>query len=157
MSDHEGFMREAIELAQEKMLEGHGGPFGAIIVRDSEIIGRGWNQVTSANDPTAHAEVMAIRDACSRIQEFSLASGTIYCSCEPCPMCLGAIYWSRLDSIYFAGSSADAAEAGFDDRHIHEELNLPQQSRSLPMQQLLQTDALDVFSQWKRKEDRIDY
>ena len=157
MSDHEGFMREAIELAQEKMLEGHGGPFGAIIVRDSEIIGRGWNQVTSANDPTAHAEVMAIRDACSRIQEFSLASGTIYCSCEPCPMCLGAIYWSRLDSIYFAGSSADAAEAGFDDRHIYEELNLPQQSRSLPMQQLLQTDALDVFSQWKRKEDRIDY
>ena len=157
MSDHEGFMREAIELAQEKMLEGHGGPFGAIIVRDSEIIGRGWNQVTSANDPTAHAEVMAIRDACSRIQEFSLASGTIYCSCEPCPMCLGAIYWSRLDSIYFAGSSADAAEAGFDDRHIYEELNLPQQSRSLPMQQLLQADALDVFSQWKRKEDRIDY
>src|SRR5687767_3113945 len=114
-----------------------GGPFGAVIVRDGAVIGRGWNQVTSACDPTAHAEIVAIRDACSRLRTFRLENCEIYCSCEPCPLCLAAIYWSRIDRIYYAASCADAAASGFDDSVLYQEIRKPAGERSMPMEQAL--------------------
>lgn len=119
------YLRLAIELSREKMEANEGGPFGAVIVRDGQIIGRGWNRVTSTNDPTAHAEVVAIRDACQQVKNFTLAGCELYTSCEPCPMCLAAIYWSRLDRIYFASTAQDSAAADFDDQNIYCELSLP--------------------------------
>lgn len=157
MSYSEIFLLEAIRLSKEKMEDDEGGPFGAVIVKDSKIIGRGWNRVTSANDPTAHAEVMAIRDACSTLGTFSLEECEIYASCEPCPMCLSAIYWARLDALYFAASREDAAAAGFDDALLYEEVPKDWNSRTLKAGQHLTTEAQEVFTLWKNKRDRIDY
>ena len=151
------FLREAIRLSLEKMDANKGGPFGAVIVRDQQIIGRGWNRVTSTNDPTAHAEVVAIRDACSHLKTFSLVGCEIYCSCEPCPLCLAAIYWSRLDRISYAATCADAASAGFDDGKFYRELALPIANRSIPMVQSLRDEACVVLNAWLKKEDRIRY
>lgn len=151
------FLREAIRLSIEKMHGNEGGPFGAVVVRGGEIIGRGWNRVVSANDPTAHAEMVAIRDACSYLKTFSLEGSEIYCSCQPCPMCLFGIYWSRLDCIYYGATSNDAAEAGFDDRDFYRELGRPADERRIPMKQALRDEAGEAFHQWLGKEDRIRY
>ena len=151
------FLREAIRLSIDKMQAGQGGPFGAVVTRDGEIIGRGWNQVTSANDPTAHAEVVAIRDACARLKTFSLAGCEIYASCEPCPLCLSAVYWSRIEHVYYAASCDDAAEAGFDDRELYRELARPAAERQIAMDQALREEALEAMRAWMSKEDRISY
>lgn len=151
------FMREAIRLSLEKMEADAGGPFGAIVAREEEIIGRGWNQVTSTNDPTAHAEVVAIRDACARLRTFSLAGCEIYTSCEPCPLCLAAVYWSRLTCIYYAAGCEDAAAAGFDDQFLYEELQRPPALRSIPRQQALREQALVAFEAWRNKPNRVLY
>ena len=151
------FLREAIHLSIEKMQANEGGPFGAVVVRGDDIVGRGWNRVTSTNDPTAHAEIMAIREACARLQTFSLAGCEIYCSSEPCPMCLAAIYWSRLDRVYFAATRADASAAGFDDSLFYDELNKPCQDRAVPMVQALCEEARVAFTAWLQKDDRIEY
>lgn len=151
------FLREAIRLSHEKMQAGEGGPFGAVIVRDGEIIGRGWNRVTSTNDPTAHAEVVAIRDACARLQTFALAGCEIYSSCEPCPLCLAAIYWSRLSRVHFAATCDDAAAAGFDDRQFYLEIQKPADERSIPTEQALRVEALVALHAWTAKNDRIRY
>ena len=150
-------MREAIALSIEKMEAGEGGPFGAVIVKDGGVIGRGWNRVTSANDPTAHAEIMAIRDACRTLQSFDLSGCEIYSSCEPCPMCLAAIYWARIDRLYFAATRDDAAHAGFDDAHFYEEIAKPRHARRLAAEQLLQNEARKAFDLWMKKPERIRY
>lgn len=155
--EHERFMRRAIGLSREKMRDGAGGPFGAVVVRDGEIVGEGWNQVTSANDPTAHAEVVAIRHACDRLGTFSLRGCVIYTSCEPCPMCLSAIYWARLDAIYYANTQEDAATIGFDDAFLYREVALPAERRSLATVRLLGDEARAVFDEWTAKPDRIAY
>ena len=154
---NEEFMREAIRISVEKMGDGCGGPFGAVVAKDGRIIARGWNQVTSTNDPTAHAEIVAVREACQQLNDFRLAGCEIYSSCEPCPMCLSAIYWARLDRLYFAATRQDAAEAGFDDDWLYREIPLPVEQRRLPARQLLREAALDAFAQWKAKPDRIPY
>ncbi|MFT5128016.1 MAG: guanine deaminase [Rhodothermales bacterium] len=146
--DHEAFIREAIASARLAAEGAGGGPFGAVIVRDGIVIGRGRNGVTTCNDPTAHAEVAAIRDACARIQDYRLAGCVIYSSCEPCPMYLGAIYWARLGALYFAATRDDAAAIGFDDRRLYDELPLPLNERSLPSTQLLREEALPAFAAW---------
>jgi guanine deaminase len=151
------FLREAIRLSMEKMQLNEGGPFGAVVVRDGEIIARGWNRVTSANDPTAHAEIVAIREACARLDTFSLVGCDLYASCEPCPLCLAAIYWSRLDRIYFGATCADAARAGFDDQHFYDEIRRPTSERSLPMQQALREEAVVALQAWTAKTDRTLY
>src|SRR5579864_7036921 len=150
-------MRRAIALSAEKMAAGCGGPFGAIIARGGEVIASGWNQVTSANDPTAHAEIVAIREACRTTGSFSLEGCDIYTSCEPCPMCLGAIYWARLDRVYFAATANDAAEAGFDDSFIYEELKRPYGARGIPFEPMMREAGLEPFREWARKSDRIRY
>ena len=150
-------MRRAIELARDGMTANAGGPFGCVVARGDEIVGEGSNRVTSSNDPTAHAEVVAIRDACSRLQTFQLEGCTIYTSCEPCPMCLGAIYWARPDAIYFAGTREDAAEAGFDDEHFYNQLNMANDDRELPLKGLLRDEARAVFQSWIAKPDKTDY
>ena len=150
-------MREAIRLAKEGMSRGLGGPFGAVVVKEGRVVGRGNNQVTSTNDPTAHAEVMAIRDACRNLNTFQLDGCTLYTSCEPCPMCLGAIYWARLERIVYGCFDTDAAEAGFDDQFIYREIEKPRNQRSIPMKQLLRDEAWTVFEEWKSKEDKIHY
>jgi len=150
-------MREAIRLAREKMRRGAGGPFGAVIVRDGQIIARGWNRVTSTNDPTAHAEVTAIRAACRKLQTFQLDDCELYASCEPCPMCLAAIYWARLKIIYYAGTRRDAARIAFDDDLIYREISRPVARRKIPMRQLLRPETLAVFAEWKNKADKIRY
>ena len=134
-----------------------GGPFGAVIVRDGEIIARGENRVTVCNDPTAHAEVSAIREAAARMGTYDLSGCEIYSSCEPCPMCLGAIYWARLDRLYYAGTRADAANVGFDDAHIYEELPLDPSQRELPTESLLREEAQRVFEAWAEKADKKEY
>ena len=154
---HDHFLREAIRLSVDKMRAGEGGPFGAVIVKEEAIVGRGFNRVTSANDPTAHAEIVAIRDACSRLGGFSLAGCEIYSSCEPCPMCLAAIYWARLQRLYYAATRRDAAEAGFDDAHIYQQIALPPAARRLATQQALRPEALAAFQAWREKEDRVPY
>jgi len=150
-------MRAAIRLALEKMRRGDGGPFGAVVVRRGKIVGRGWNRVTSTNDPTAHAEVTAIRDACLRLKTFRLEECEIYASCEPCPMCLAAIYWARIGKIVYAGSGRDAAAIGFDDDSICREMALPVSRRKIPVRQLLRGEALKVFKEWRDKPDKIRY
>ena len=157
MSEHELFMRAAIQLAEEGLKAGAGGPFGAVVVKDGIIIGRGWNQVTSMNDPTAHAEVMAIRDACSKLGSFQLDDCEIYTSCEPCPMCLGAIYWARPNKVYYACTHNDAAKAGFDDSFIYEEITITPADRKIPGIMLLQEEARKVFEKWLQKEDKVKY
>ena len=155
-SSPEAFMREAIKLSAESVRSG-GGPFGAVIVRDGEIIARGENRVTVCNDPTAHAEVSAIREAAARLGTYDLSGCEIYSSCEPCPMCLGAIYWARLDKLYYAGTRADAANVGFDDAHIYEELPLDPSQRELPTESLLREEAQRVFEAWAEKADKKEY
>jgi guanine deaminase len=154
---NQDFLREAIRLSLEKMEAGEGGPFGAVVVQNGKIVGRGWNRVTSINDPTAHAEIVAIRDACACLKTFSLAGCEIYTSCEPCPMCFAAIYWARLKQIYYATTGQDAAAVGFDDCQFSQELALPASTRSIPMIQDLQEEGREAFRAWMRKADRILY
>lgn len=154
---HEYFMEKAVELSLENMRAGKGGPFGAIIVRQGKIVGTGANHVTSDNDPTAHAEVVAIRDACKNLGTFQLDDCEIYTSCEPCPMCLAAIYWARPKAIYYANTRKDAADIGFDDDFLYEELKKNLEERSLPIYQLDKSNALKVFEERKRKTDKIEY
>ena len=150
-------LREAIHLSVEHMQNGEGGPFGAVVVRGNEVVGRGWNRVTSTNDPTAHAEIVAIRDACKNLKTFSLEGCEIYSSCEPCPMCMGAILWARLGAVYYAASSEDAAAAGFDDRTIDDEIHKPACQCSIPMKQALRAEACEAFAKWREKPDRVEY
>ena len=147
----------SMDLAREHMLAGEGGPFGAVIARNGDIIATGWNQVTSTNDPTAHAEMVAIREATRALSHFSLEGCTVYASCEPCPMCLAACYWARVDRILFAATRHDAAAAGFDDEFIYRELRLPLGERSLTMQQQLAAEGAAVFREWDVKGDKIRY
>lgn len=151
------FMREAIRISLRKMRQNEGGPFGAVVVKGGRIVGRGWNRVTSANDPTAHAEVMAIRDACRRLQTFSLEGCELYASCEPCPMCLAAIYWARLKRVYFGNTRKDAARIGFDDDFLYREFARPIARRTLPLKQLLPREARAAFDEWERKPDKVSY
>ena len=150
-------MRAAIRLSFSKMRADCGGPFGAVVVRNSKIVGRGWNRVTSTNDPTAHAEITAIRDACKRLKTFQLADCELYTSCEPCPMCLSAIYWARLKKVYYANTRKDAADIDFDDDLIYREVAQPISKRLIPMKQVLRTEALKAFAEWKTKADKVDY
>ncbi len=153
----EGFMRRAIDLSQEKMDANCGGPFGAVIVRNGRIIAEGWNEVTSANDPTAHAEVMAIRKAALAAGNYSLEGCELYTSCAPCPMCLSAIYWARLDRFFFANTREDAAGIGFDDDFIYREVSLPEHKRTLPGRMMLHEEAKIVFENWLKKSDKTSY
>ena len=150
-------MRVAIDLSARIMRKGLGGPFGAIIVKDGGIVAEGTNEVTSRNDPTAHAEVMAIREACRKLDRFSLEGCEIYTSCEPCPMCLAAIYWARIDKIYFANSRSDAAAIGFDDDHIYREIPKSLEDRALPVERIDLAEARAVFQEWEEKPDKILY
>lgn len=152
----EGYMREAIDLSVNN-IDNDGGPFGAVIVKDGKVIARGVNRVTSNIDPTAHAEVNAIREASKVLGTFDLSGCEIYSSCEPCPMCLGAIYWARLDKLYFANTKQDAKDIEFDDSFIYEELDLPIEKRKIPTKQMLREEALAAFNKWKNKEDKIEY
>lgn len=151
------FLREAIRLAQHGVESEAGGPFGAVVVRQGEILAGGWNCVTSQNDPTAHAEVVAIRAACRKLGTFSLAGCELYASCEPCPMCLAASYWARLDRLVFAATRQDAAAAGFDDAMIYQELELPLAQRRVPTIHEMHADASAPFAAWRRKQDRVPY
>lgn len=157
MATRDELMARAIALSAEKMRAGLGGPFGAIVARDGTILSEGFNQVTSGNDPTAHAEVVAIRAACARLNSFTLQGCEIYTSCEPCPMCLGAIYWARLDRVYYANSRADAAAIGFDDDHIYRELDKPIDGRTIPFIRLESEGARRIFREWLEKPDKITY
>lgn len=150
-------MREAIRLSREGMDGNHGGPFGAIVVKDGKIIGRGFNRVLSSNDPTAHAEVVAIREACRELGSFQLDGCIVYTSCEPCPMCMGALYWARPDAVYYANQRDDAANIGFDDDFIYKELEQPMQERKMPMIPLLREEALDAFRLWAKKDNKTPY
>ncbi|HXI72707.1 MAG TPA: nucleoside deaminase [Verrucomicrobiae bacterium] len=153
----EKFMRAAIQLSLSKMRANCGGPFGAVVVRQGKIVGRGWNQVTSTNDPTAHAEVSAIRDACKKLKTFQLDDCELYTSCEPCPMCLSAIYWARFKKVYYGNTRKDAAKIDFDDDLIYREVAKPIAKRLIPMKQLLRPEALEVFKAWKSKTDKVRY
>ena len=157
LDSHEKFMRRAIELAQKGVDENRGGPFGGVVVKDGEIIGEGFNQVTSTNDPTAHAEVVAVRAACRKLNSFQLDGCFVYTSCEPCPMCLGAIYWARPERIFVAGTKEDAAAAGFDDEHFYSEVEKPNDERELRMESLLREESQAVFQRWIEKPDKIEY
>jgi len=151
------FMQRAIALATENVTSGVGGPFGAVIVRDGEILSTGANLVTATNDPTAHAEVVAIRAACQALGDFQLTGCQVYTSCEPCPMCLAAIYWARCDAIFYGNTAADAAAAGFDDSYLYDELKLPLPERKLPIVRLLGDEAIASFNLWRTKTDKIEY
>jgi guanine deaminase len=151
------FMRRAIELSIENVRSGQGGPFAAVVVKDGEILATGTNVVTTTCDPTAHAEVVAIREACRKLAQFQLESCEIYTTCEPCPMCLGAIYWARPARVYFGNTAADAAAIGFDDSFIYQQLEVSLAERAIPMIQLMREEALSAFQEWERKSDRIRY
>jgi guanine deaminase len=151
------FMQEAIRLATENVRGGHGGPFGAVVVKDGRVVASGVNSVTLTNDPTAHAEVNAIREACLSLSTFQLTGCEIYTSCEPCPMCLGAIYWARPDRIFYAATASDAASAGFDDSFIYDELKLAHSDRRIPFEQIMGEAGLQPFQEWTQKGDRISY
>jgi guanine deaminase len=153
----EKFMRAAIALSLSKMRGNCGGPFGAVVVRKGKIIGRGWNRVTSTNDPTAHAEISAIRDACKKLKTFQLDDCELYASCEPCPMCLAAIYWARFKKVFYANTRKDAARINFDDDLIYREIARPVARRKIPMKQLLRSEALKVFAEWNKKPDKTLY
>ncbi|MBC8987362.1 nucleoside deaminase [Pedobacter sp. N36a] len=154
---HEKFMRMAIGLSEKNVTEELGGPFGAVVVKDGKVIAKSGNKVTSTNDPTAHAEVSAIRMACKKLKTFDLSGCVIYTSCEPCPMCLSAVYWSRINTIYYANTKVDAANIGFDDQFIYEELEKPMAARSLPIQQMLRDEALQAFKLWEQSSMRVTY
>lgn len=151
------FMRRAIALALENVRSLGGGPFAAIVVKEGRVIAEGANRVTALNDPTAHAEVVAIREACRILRDFNLTGCDLYATCEPCPMCLGAIYWARPARVFYAGTAADATAAGFDDALIYQELNRAPAARRIPMSQLLREESLAIFSAWKDKADKIAY
>jgi guanine deaminase len=155
--DHQDLMRVAIRLSVNNVTNRQGGPFGAVIARNGEIIAEGANFVTSTNDPTAHAEVVAIRSACNKLGEYQLKDCQIYCSCEPCPMCLGAIYWARLGAVYYANTQEDAAAIFFDDQFIYDEINRPISERSLPTHQLLREEAWVAFQGWLASDQKIKY
>ncbi|HEK19646.1 MULTISPECIES: nucleoside deaminase [unclassified Mucilaginibacter] len=155
--NHEKFMRMAVELSRYNVENEQGGPFGAVIVKDGEVVARSANKVVPTNDPTAHAEVATIRLACQELGTFNLEGCVIYTSCEPCPMCLGAIYWARIDKVYYANTKRDAADIGFDDHFIYDELELPMAQRKLPFEQLLHSEALEVFKQWQVTEKKTNY
>lgn len=154
---HQNFMREAIRLSVLNVKHEQGGPFAAIVVKEGEIIASGTNMVTSSNDPTAHAEVVAIRNACKILGTYQLSGCELYTSCEPCPMCLGAIYWARPMRIFFGNTQSDAAAIGFDDRFIYQEMALPPDARSIPQQQLLHSEAIEAFRLWDKSEHKRRY
>lgn len=157
-SDYDAhFLALAINLARGHMLAGEGGPFGAVVTRDGQILATGWNQVTSTNDPTAHAEIVALRGASQAGKHFSLQGCVLYTSCEPCPMCLAAAYWARVERIVFAANRQDAAAGGFDDEFLYRELTLPLEQRHLPMQQLMGAEGAAVFQDWEAKGDKVRY
>lgn len=151
------FMKKAIALAKEGMLAGNGGPFGCVIVKDGKIIGQGSNMVLRTNDPTAHAEVVAIRDACKTLNHFQLEGCEVYTSCEPCPMCLGAIFWARPSKVFYACTKEDAADAGFDDQFIYQEIEVQPSERKISMENLLREESLKAFEIWKEKGDKTLY
>src|SRR5882672_3675015 len=153
----EKYMREALSLAESGMRSGRGGPFGCVVVRKGEIVGRGHNRVTSTNDPTAHAEVVAIRDACANLETFQLADCELYTSCEPCPMCLSAIYWARIPKIFYGNTRADAAAIGFDDDFIYQQVPLPPEQRTVKMQLFMRDEAQGAFKEWAKKPDKVRY
>src|SRR5579864_4429256 len=153
----EDFMRQAIELSRKNVRSGKGGPFAALVVRDGKIIGQGTNQVTPQHDPTAHAEIVAIRQACASSKDFQLRGCEMYATCEPCPMCLGAIYWARLSRLYFANTKEDAAAIGFDDSRIYQQFALPAAQREIQTIQLLRAEALAAFREWQAKPDKEMY
>lgn len=157
LTDHGRFMDLAIQKAIKGVMSDEGGPFGCIIVKDGQIIGKGNNKVTSTNDPTAHAEVMAIREACKFLNSFQLDDCIIYTSCEPCPMCLGAIYWARPKKVYYGCSKTDAAGIGFDDNFIYKELDLKPIKRTIPFEQINRKSAMKAFKAWEEKENKIEY
>ena len=156
-NDHKEFMRMAIALSIQNVTESIGGPFGAVIVKDGKFVAGSANKVTSTNDPTAHAEVSAIRLACQKLNTFDLSGCVIYTSCEPCPMCLGAIYWSRIETIHFANTKVDAENIGFSDKFIYEELDKAMDKRSLPVVQMMRDEAMQAFKLWGDSAMRIDY
>ncbi len=151
------FMARAIQLAMDSVQRGQGGPFGAVVVRDATIVAESGNRVTSTNDPTAHAEILAIRQACAKLGIFELNGCDLYTSCEPCPMCMGAIYWARLARVYFASTAQDAAQIGFDDSLIYRELVLPYSARRIPAIQMMRDEALAAFEAWANRTDKITY
>lgn len=151
------FMRRAIELALENVRAVKGGPFAAVVVKDGRIIAEAANSVTSTNDPTAHAEIVAIRAACKALNAFQLTGCHIYTTCEPCPMCMAAIYWSRADRVFYASTAKDAARYGFDDHFIYEQLQLPAHARKLPMTQMMRQEALEPFAVWEKSPEKVDY
>lgn len=154
---HEEFMRRAIELARDGVDKNRGGPFGCVVVKEGKIVGEGCNRVTSTNDPTAHAEIVAIREACRNLGSFQLEGCTVYTSCEPCPMCLGAIYWARPVGIFFAATREDAAAAGFDDKLFYSEIEKPNEDRELRMESLLRAESQKIFQHWIAKPDKTEY
>jgi guanine deaminase len=151
------FMEKAVQIALENVLTNQGGPFGAIVVKDGKVIGIGRNQVTADNDPTAHAEVQAIRDACKYLNDFQLSDCEIYSSCEPCPMCIGAIYWARPKAVYFACTKEEAAKIGFDDQFIYDQLSLPRESRKITMKQLFPKQGDLPFRTWENSQNKVEY
>ena len=156
-SEHIQFIHETIEMATENARRGHGGPFAAMVVVGGKVAGRGVNRVTQNNDPTAHAEVMAIRNACKELDTFKLEGAVLYTSCEPCPMCLSAIYWARIKTIYYAADNTDAARAGFDDSFIYKEIRLPIEKRAIPAIRIENEEAFKPFHAWISMENKIDY
>lgn len=157
MEDRRIYMQKAIDLAYDNVADNKGGPFGAVVVKDGKIIGQGSNLVTENNDPTAHAEIVAIREAARYLGTFSLEGCEIYASCEPCPMCLGAIYWAHLDKLYYAATKDDASKADFDDTFIYKEIALPKTERSISSLQLMRDDAVKVFEAWTQSGNKILY
>lgn len=157
MEQHEKFMRMAIRLSEQNVLQNLGGPFGAVIVKDGKVIAKSANKVTSSNDPTAHAEVSAIRLACKKLKTFELSGAVIYTSCEPCPMCLGAIYWAKIETIYYGNTKKDAAEVNFDDQFIYEELDKTMEQRQLPIKQMLRDEAQQAFKLWDKSPMKMEY
>ncbi|MCH5584814.1 nucleoside deaminase [Shimazuella sp. AN120528] len=154
---HQDFLQKAIQLAVDNVKNNQGGPFGAIVVKDGEIVGQGVNRVTTHNDPTAHAEIGAIRDACKNLQHFQLEDCIIYTSCEPCPMCFGAIYWARPKKVYFACTKQEAAKAGFDDQFIYDELAISYEQRKIKMERLSSPEKLSPFQTWMKSSERVEY
>jgi guanine deaminase len=151
------FMARAIQLSIENVRTGRGGPFGAVVAKDGKVIAEGVNSVTATNDPTAHAEINAIREACKKLGTFELVGCDIYTSCEPCPMCLGAIYWTRPDRVYFGNTAADAADAGFDDSHIYDEIPKAHSKRKIPMTQMMRDEAIEAFRAWEKEVKKVRY
>ena len=157
MERNEAYLNEAFNEAYRAVRNNLGGPFGAVIVKDDQVIGKGGNRVSSQNDPTAHAEIMAIRDACKNTSSFDLAGATLYSTCEPCPMCLSAIYWANIHTVYFVATRYQAADIGFKDNHIYEELNLPLSERRITFSQVDHPRAAELFREWSEKNDKIPY